>query len=91
MSKLPEFVYLVTVEGEWPVTAIAGDHPSAIDRVADAVKRRADNAHGFTADVRVWRVPVTEAVQMKLTPATVLPASLAAGDDTQPEEDEAQA
>jgi len=75
--KLPEHIYLVTVEGEWPVTAIAGDHPSVIDHVASAVKRRTDNAAGFAdARVHVWRVPVTGAVEMELTPPQVLPASV---------------
>lgn len=74
--KLPEHIYLVTVEGEWPVTAIAGDHPGVIDHVAAAVKRRTENASGFSASVRVWRVPVTGAAEMELTPPQMLPASV---------------
>lgn len=73
--KLPEYVYLITVDGEWPVTAVAGDHPGAIDRVAAAVKRRTGNARGFSSDIRIWRVRVTEPAEMKMTTATVVPAS----------------
>jgi hypothetical protein len=68
--KLPEYVYLITVEGEQPVTAVAGD----IDQVATAVKRRTGNARGFSSEVRVWRVPVSDPVEMKMTPASAVPA-----------------
>jgi len=74
--KLPEFVYLVTVDSEWPVSAIAGDHPSTPDLVEREVERRCQSANvPHRSYVHVWRVPVENAVEMELLPsATVRPS-----------------
>lgn len=78
MPDLPEFVYLITVGGEWPVSAIAGDHPSAPERIAQEIDRRRKSAvHGISADrFHVWRVPVRDAVEMDVLPRQVVPPSL---------------
>ncbi len=77
MTKLPEFVYLVTVDNEWPVSAIAGDHPSVIDWVAAEVKRREASANAaYPQMVHVWRVPVADAVEVEISQPAVVPASM---------------
>lgn len=77
MSKLPEFVYLITVSSEWPVSAIADDHPATADRVEDEVKRRMESGNVPNRSyVKVWRVPVRDAVEMDLMPAATVRASL---------------
>jgi hypothetical protein len=76
-TELPDHVYLITVDGEWPVTAVAADHPSLPDRIERAVQSRV--ANGPQRDIRkvhVWRVPVMQATEVELVPAKVLPASI---------------
>lgn len=77
MTKLPEFVYLVTVEDEWPVSAIAGDHPTTPDRIEREVERRTTGQHRQARErARVWRVPVKDAVEMELLPRAEIKPSL---------------
>jgi hypothetical protein len=78
MAELPEYVYLVMVEGEWPVSAIADDHPSMPERVADEVQRRTSgsNPPRSTTHAHVWRVRVADAVEMDLLPAQTVKPSL---------------
>jgi hypothetical protein len=78
MAELPEFVYLVTVEGEWPVSAIADDHPSTTERVEDEVRRRTSGAQPprSTTHAHVWRVRAADAVEMELIPAQTVKPSL---------------
>ena len=77
MAELPEFVYLITASSEWPVSAIADDHPTTPRRVAAEVERRMQSGNCPTIDyIHVWRVPVRDAVEMKLVPEERIPASL---------------
>lgn len=78
MAELPGYVYLVTVEGEWPVSAIADDHTSTPERVADEVARRTSGSSPprSTAHAHVWRVQVIEAVEMDVVPAQTVKPSL---------------
>lgn len=73
MTQLPEFVYLITVDGEWPVTAIADDHPSTADAVASHVERRKQSSNvTHNSQIHVWKVPVTNAREVDLLPAAVV-------------------
>jgi hypothetical protein len=76
-KKLPEFVYLITVSSEWPVSAIADDHPTTAERVETEVERRMKSGNiPDRSYVKVWRVPVRDAVEMDLMPAAVVRPSL---------------
>ena len=76
-TKLPEFVYLVTVDSEWPVSAIADDNPATAERVEDEVARRCKSGNVPNRSyVHVWRVPVSGAVEMDLIPSAAVRASL---------------
>jgi hypothetical protein len=78
MADLPEYVCLVMVEGEWPVSAIADDHPSMAERIEAEVWRRTGGASPprSTAHAHVWRVRVADAVEMELLPAQIVKPSL---------------
>jgi hypothetical protein len=74
---LPEFVYLVTAQGEWPISAIAGDHPSTVDLIEREVQRRAQSRNVQTRErVKVWRVRVEAVEEMDLMPSAVVRSSL---------------
>jgi hypothetical protein len=77
VTKLPEFVYLITVDSEWPVSAIADDHSSVPELIEAEIQRRwwSQNVpnRGY---VHVWRVPVQDATEMELLPAAVVRPSL---------------
>jgi len=79
MADLPEYVYLITVDGEWPVSAIASDHPSIADIVESEVKRRVGTV-GDVNDrrhrVHVWKGRLVDGVEVDLMPATTVRASL---------------
>ena len=73
MTKLPEYVYLVTVDSEWPVSAIAGDHSSVPQLLENEVQRRCESANVPNRSyIHVWRIPVQDAAEMVLEPATVI-------------------
>jgi hypothetical protein len=77
MPDLPEFVYLITVDGEWPVSARAGDHPTTPGALADEVKRRTTGRNVQATDrAHIWRVPVKNAVEMEIIPEQKIPASM---------------
>jgi hypothetical protein len=78
MAELPEFIYLITVETQWMVSAIAGDHPNTPERVVAEVERRSGTAPGSDArgGTHVWRVPVAGAVEMDIVPGEVIKPSL---------------
>lgn len=76
MSTLPEFVYLVTVETEWPVSAIADDHPSIAERVDREVQRRRDNVNYPPARVHVWKARLTDVREVDLMPSVTTRPSL---------------
>ena len=61
-----EFVYLVSVYGEWPVSAIADDHSSTPNRIEDEVNRRRESGNG---PVRVWRARIDDLIELELIPA----------------------
>lgn len=74
---LPEFVYLITIEGEWPVSAVAGDHPSTADLIGAEIKRRTSGQNPrSTTHARIWRIPVTEATELRLVPERRVQATL---------------
>lgn len=80
-----EYVYLVSAEGEWPVDAIAHDHPSAPERVEAEVKRRQEGDR--MRRIHVWRIPVTGLVELELIEARTVEAELRVKTDlSQPEE-----
>jgi hypothetical protein len=100
MTKLPEYVYLITVDSEWPVSAIAGDHPSVPELIEAEIQRRCQSQNvpnrGY---VHVWRVPVQlacsaasstawDATEMELLPAAVVKPSLREKPPPAAEEDE---
>lgn len=77
MADLPEFVYLITVDTEWPVTAIADCHPSTADSVEDEVKRRrASRNVSHPDEVKVWKARLADVRQVDLMPTTTVRASL---------------
>jgi hypothetical protein len=85
MSAVPEFVYLVTVDGEWPVSALADDNPGiTAERVAAEVERRARSANVWRPDqVKVWRARLADVQPVDLMPATTVRPSLrVAGPET---------
>lgn len=73
-----EYVYLVSAEGEWPVSAIADDHPSTPSRVEAEVKRRQkDGPHGRSLQrIHVWRARITDLTELELVPARQVEAEL---------------
>lgn len=72
-QTLPEFVYLITVSSEWPVSAIADDHPTTAGRVEDEVARRMKSGNVPNRSyVKVWRVPVKDATEVELMPSAVV-------------------
>jgi hypothetical protein len=75
MARLPEHVYLIATEGEWPWSAVAGDHPSAADEVVAEAERR--KAAG-TGAVHTWQVSLADAIEIDPVPAHTVPASLQA-------------
>ena len=74
MARLPGYVYLIMAEGQWPVAAVAGDHPGAPDEVLAAVAARSGTAG---APVRVWKVSLAGAVPVDAIPPREVPAELA--------------
>jgi hypothetical protein len=76
-GKLPEFVYLITVSSEWPVSAIAGDHSSVAETVEREVERRMESANvPHRSYIKIWRVSVKDAVEIDLMPSAVVRPSL---------------
>lgn len=75
VTELPEFVFLITVDGQWPVSVVA-DGPHAETAVLKEVERRRRNAEGFSSRVHIWRAQLTEVVEMSLEPARIIPATL---------------
>lgn len=60
-----EFIYLVTVDGEWPVSVLADDHPNTVSRIEYEVNRRTEPFN----NVRVWRAKITDLAEMELIPS----------------------
>jgi hypothetical protein len=70
MTKLPTHVYLVTVDTEWPVSAIASDHPSIAERVQDEVLRRFASENVMRPEqVHVRKACLTDVIEVDLVPA----------------------
>lgn len=77
MTKMPEFVYLVTVDGEWPVSAIADDHPSTASRVEKEVARRTKGASPvLPARAHVWRARLADLTEVDLVPSQAVDPQL---------------
>jgi hypothetical protein len=78
VTQLPEYVYLVTVDTEWPVSVIADDNPAlTADRVAKEVERRHGSGNVSRPEqVHVWRAQLADVQEVDLMPATVVRASL---------------
>jgi hypothetical protein len=66
-----ECVYLITVEGTWPVSAVA-DGPHAIAQVEHAVQQ----VSRYPERVHVWRATVTGITEMDFIPARTVEAEL---------------
>lgn len=66
-----EYVYLITVEGEWPVSAIADCHSSTPEVVEREVIRKRNASAGGAAfsRVHVWRARLTDLTEVELVPA----------------------
>lgn len=71
MTDLPEFVYLVSVDTEWPVSVVVdyGDSLTA-GRVEDVVvsRRKSDNV-SWPGQVHVWKARLTDIREVDLLPA----------------------
>lgn len=65
-----EYVYLITAEGEWPVSAVA-DGPHAARAVEERARER-----GKDRVVHVWRAKVSGLVELELIPAHTVDAQL---------------
>lgn len=79
MVDLPEYVYLITVDGEWPVSAIADVHPSIAEFVETEVERRGGTIGDLNyrrRRVHVWKARIVDGVEVDLMPATTVRASL---------------
>jgi hypothetical protein len=78
MTRRPEieFVYLVTVDSEWPVTAIADDHPSTPDRIERAVQDRKQGRPLGHHGVRVWRARLADLTEVEFVPAHIIPPEI---------------
>jgi len=74
--KLPEFVYLVTVDTEWPISAIA-DGSYAAEHVEREVNRRAGSGNVWhRSQVHVWKCRLDDVHEVDLMPTTTVRASL---------------
>jgi hypothetical protein len=88
VPEIPEFVYLVTVDAEWPVSAIADDHPSIAERVEDVVTRRRKSENVYRPDqVHVWKARLTDVREVDLLPAATTRPSLRERDQPTREEE----
>lgn len=77
MTELPEFVYLVTVDTEWPVSVIPDDHPSTAERVERVVQQRSESANVYhPGQIHVWQARLTDVREVDLLPSTTVRASL---------------
>ena len=78
MADLPEYVYLVTVDCEWPVSALADDHPTIMAEVVEReVARRAGSGNvSRPSQVHVWKARLVDVREVDLMPATTVRASL---------------
>jgi hypothetical protein len=77
MADLPEFVYLVSVDGEWPVSAIADCHPSTPESVEREVRRRSESGNVWRpGQVHVWKCRLADAREVDLLPAATVRPSL---------------
>lgn len=78
MAGLPEFVYLITVDTEWPVSAIAADNGAIIAaQVEREVERRRSSANvSYPQQVHVWKARLADVVEVDLMPSAVVGASL---------------
>ena len=78
MTKVPEYVYVVTVDVEWPVSVIVdyGDSQTA-EQVEREVARRRESANVYhDGQVHVWRARLAEVREVDLMPSTLVRASL---------------
>jgi hypothetical protein len=77
VTDLPEFVYLVTVDTEWPVSAIASDHPSIAEQVENEVARRRMSRNVLEPrQVHVWKARLADVREVDLMPAVTTRPSI---------------
>lgn len=78
MAEVPEFVYLITVDTEWPVSAIAVDNGGIIAaQVEREVERRRSSANvWYPQQVHVWKARLADVVEVDLMPSAVVGPSL---------------
>jgi hypothetical protein len=75
---IPPFVYLVTVDTEWPISAILDDHPTLTAmRVEDEVTRRRRSTNVARPEqVRVWKARLVDIHEVDLLLSTTVGPSL---------------
>lgn len=87
MADLPEFVYLITMESQWPVTAVVdyGDAGTA-RRVEEIVDERVKSGYAGTRrnQVHVWKARLADVREVDLVPAQTIGPELRERDN--PEE-----
>lgn len=76
MVELPEFVYLVTVDTEWPISVVVDYGHDAADHVARVVDQRGASANVWrSGQVHVWKARLTDMREVDLMPSvTTRPA-----------------
>ena len=82
MTDLPEYVYLIKPNNEWPISCV--EREGSVESVVQ--QRRGSRNVGQDGIVRVWRVPTTEAVEMELVPSRVVPSSVKPKQPPSPDE-----
>lgn len=78
MAELPQYVYLVTVDTEWPVSAIADDNPAIIaGRVEREVARRSASGNVWRDGlIHVWKARLADIREVDLMPSATVKPSL---------------
>ena len=75
-TKIPDFIYLITVDSEWPVSLIA-DNETVAASVEREVHRRASSGNvSHPGQVKVWKARLTDVVPVQLNPAKTVGPSL---------------
>lgn len=76
MTKLPEFVYLVTVDTEWPISVVVDYGNAVADDVARVVDQRGASANVYqVGQVHVWKARLSDIREVDLMPSvTTRPA-----------------
>ena len=78
MTTLPEHVYLITVDTEWPVSVLVDyDRDSTARSVEAEVNRRRESRNiSHPGQVHVWKARLADLREVDLMPTTTVHASL---------------